>query len=431
MIGPCHPLRFGVVDALSAEGVPAVGPTALGATIESSKGWAAELALAAGIPMPATHAFDSADAADAFVTQQDRPYVVKPDGEAFAAAVTVSDSVEDTHAAIDRMSRMWWTYGATDARIVLQERVHGRELHVAALTDGTKHRVLHAVRGYKRPTDGDQGAFTSGMGSQAPVAEWTPDLRADVEARILTPLLAELRRRGIHYSEFIEVGVMLTADGPSCSSSTAASGSHGQRHPPAPALRPRRGHRSRDHGRTRGDRDPEPVGAAVCVMLRRLRPTEPADDLSDSVVIEGLESVDQRSLVFHSETARQDGRWLFGPGAALAVTGIGATVPEARERAYAAVRHINFEGALWRTDIAAETVLAGVPVDTTAAQIHADGAASSAPAYSQPRQEFIWSATRLSVDIQGQANPELAAIADPRSCLERPTLRLHQTARDG
>jgi phosphoribosylamine--glycine ligase len=110
--GPCRPLRDGIVDALSSVAIPAVGPTALGATIVSSKAWAAELAATAGILMPATHAFDSADAADAFVKQQGRPYVVKPDGEALAATITVSDSVEDTHAAI-RFRRRSASYAAT------------------------------------------------------------------------------------------------------------------------------------------------------------------------------------------------------------------------------------------------------------------------------------------------------------------------------
>jgi phosphoribosylamine--glycine ligase len=359
IVGPCRPLRYGIVDALASEGIPALGPTKRGARLEASKGWAARLARAAGIPMPATHAFHTAGAADAFVERQARPYVVKPDGEALAAAVTVSDNVEDTHAAIDRIARKRM-FGVQDARIVLQERVHGREIHVAVLTDGATHRIVHAVRGYKHARDGAQGTFTSGMGSHAPVSEMTPSIRAEIEARILTPLLAALRRRGVRYTGFIEVGLMLTAEGPVVLELNCRLGC-----PSANVILPllRFDLLEAMEAAITGGLDvldvPEPHGAAVCVMLRR----RGAKEDQPRAIVDGLESAARAGvLVFHSLTAREDGIWLCEPGASLAVTGLGATVAEARERAYAAARRIRFLDADMRTDIAAEADWVGVPV---------------------------------------------------------------------
>jgi phosphoribosylamine--glycine ligase len=351
VIGPLRPLREGIVDALSSIGIRALGPTALGAMIESSKAWAAQLALEAGVPMPATYAFQTADAADDFVEERGRPFVVKPDGEALAAGVSVSESVEATHAAIDRVARKLW-YGPGGRSIILQERVSGREVQVAALTDGVTHRVIHAVRGYKRAKDGDLGPLTSGMGSHAPVDDLTPEVGAEIGARILAPLLAGLRRRGIRFRGFIEAGVMLTARGPVVLEFNCRLGN-----PSANVILPLlrfdlvEATEAVFTGRLESFEHLEPAGAAVCVVLR---PGAPGDPRTPSVVIEGLESASEGSLVFHQRTARQDGRWLIPPNGALGITGLGATVSEAREHAYAAVRRIHFEGAEWRSDIAAE-----------------------------------------------------------------------------
>jgi phosphoribosylamine--glycine ligase len=57
-------------------------------------------------------------------------------------------------------------------------------------------------------------------------------------------------------------------------------------------------------------------------------------------------------IVFHSGTRRADGRWETAGGRVLGVTARGADIAAARERAYAALRHIRFEGAQFRSDIA-------------------------------------------------------------------------------
>ena len=58
------------------------------------------------------------------------------------------------------------------------------------------------------------------------------------------------------------------------------------------------------------------------------------------------------ALVFHGGTAVRDGLLVTNGGRILSVTGTGATIPAARERAYAAVDMIAFEGGRHRNDIA-------------------------------------------------------------------------------
>ena len=58
--------------------------------------------------------------------------------------------------------------------------------------------------------------------------------------------------------------------------------------------------------------------------------------------------------VIHAGTALQEGRLVTAGGRVLAVTAVGLDVADARARAYDGVGAITFDGAQWRTDIAAK-----------------------------------------------------------------------------
>ncbi len=69
--------------------------------------------------------------------------------------------------------------------------------------------------------------------------------------------------------------------------------------------------------------------------------------------IRGLEEAEKIDdlVVFHAGTAARDGKVVTSGGRVLGVTGLGATVAAAIERAYEGVRTISWERAHYRTDI--------------------------------------------------------------------------------
>src|SRR5439155_25684892 len=92
--------------------------------------------------------------------------------------------------------------------------------------------------------------------------------------------------------------------------------------------------------------------AAVTVVLAA--PDYPARSDHAGAPITGVADAEVAgALVFHGGTAVRDGLLVTHGGRILSVTGTGATVPAARERAYAAVDMIAFEGVRHRNDIAA------------------------------------------------------------------------------
>ncbi|HEX9311606.1 MAG TPA: phosphoribosylglycinamide synthetase C domain-containing protein, partial [Actinomycetota bacterium] len=62
----------------------------------------------------------------------------------------------------------------------------------------------------------------------------------------------------------------------------------------------------------------------------------------------------QDVTVFHSGTARRDGRVVTAGGRVLTVAALGPSLEEARARAYEAVAAISFDGMWFRTDLAGE-----------------------------------------------------------------------------
>jgi phosphoribosylamine--glycine ligase len=69
----------------------------------------------------------------------------------------------------------------------------------------------------------------------------------------------------------------------------------------------------------------------------------------DGQLAEPIEGV----VIFHSGSARDErGRFLTAGGRVLAVTGVAATMSEARRRAYQGASLVTFEGKVTRSDIA-------------------------------------------------------------------------------
>jgi phosphoribosylamine--glycine ligase len=105
----------------------------------------------------------------------------------------------------------------------------------------------------------------------------------------------------------------------------------------------------------RGELDPSAVRvlperhACVVVLAAHGYPESPRT----GDVITGLEEAASvvGAVIHHAGTAERDGRVVTAGGRVLAVTGVGASPAEARERAYRAADCVRYDGKLYRTDI--------------------------------------------------------------------------------
>jgi phosphoribosylamine--glycine ligase len=355
VIGPEQLLVEGLADRLRAQGKTVVGPGARGAALEGSKAFMKEFLAAAGVPTAAFATFSDEAEALTYLASMSPPYVVKTDGLAAGKGVLVTDDFEEASRDVLEKIR-GLSFGAAGTTVIIEEGLDGQECSLLVLCDGTDVVALVPAQDFKRVGDGDAGANTGGMGAFAPMAAMSPALVTEVMDQVVAPTVAELKRRGIDFRGVLYAGVMLTSGGPKLLEYNVRFGD-----PEAEVLVPLYGDGLYDllarvgEGRLAGA-SIVPTGAAVTVVLAShgypqgsRRGDVIAGLGADGQLAERVEGV----TVFHAGTALDSrGRFVTDGGRVLAVTGVGATVPEARRRAYEGVSLVNFEGRVMRSDIA-------------------------------------------------------------------------------
>jgi phosphoribosylamine--glycine ligase len=358
VVGPEDPLSFGLVDALQRAGIRAFGPTKAASEVEWSKSFAKELMQRHNIPMGAAARFDDFDAARRYVESRPVDVVVKADGLAAGkGAIVTSSQGEAVDALRDLM--LGRSLGVAGAAVVIEDRLSGRETSAHAFSDG--RHVVHMPFScdHKPVFDDDRGPNTGGMGTYSP-ARWLGDeleqaIHRDVTERALQALAAE----GRPYTGVLFPNIMVTHDGPRVLEFNSRFGD-----PEAEVLIPRLetdlldvilavtdGTLDRIDVRWRAD-------AAVCVMLAS---GGYPGSYETGKPIEGLGDVDPDVVVFHAGTREdENGRIVTAGGRVFGVTATAPSLAEARERAYANVSRIRFEGMHYRRDIGARGVAAAV-----------------------------------------------------------------------
>ncbi|MFW6191581.1 MAG: phosphoribosylamine--glycine ligase, partial [Thiohalospira sp.] len=205
--GPEAPLVAGLADALAAVGIPCFGPGAEAAQLEGSKAFAKAFMARHAIPTAAHATFTDADAAAAWIREQDTALVVKADGLAAGKGVVVArDAAEAEAAARDMLAGN--AFGEAGRRVVVEEYLPGRELSFMALVDGTDVRPLATSRDHKARDDGDRGPNTGGMGAYSPAPEVDSALFQRILDEIVEPTVEGLAADGIHYRGFLYAGLM-------------------------------------------------------------------------------------------------------------------------------------------------------------------------------------------------------------------------------
>ena len=344
VVGPEAPLVGGLVDALRAARIGAVGPSAAAARLEGSKGFTKALCARANIPTAAFARFASGDAARAYVAAHPLPVVVKADGLAAGKGVVIAHSAAEADAALDAMP----------GPVVIEAYLTGPEASLFVLCDGADFVVLGSAQDYKRVGDGDIGPNTGGMGAVSPAPALTPELERRALTEIIEPTLAAMAAMDTPFTGVLFAGLMLTASGPQLIEYNVRFGD-----PECEALMMRLDCDLADlllataYGWL-SDVDPvKYAGASVTVVMAA--DGYPVAPVTGSVIA-GVDAAEATgATVFHAGTARRDdGALVATGGRVLAVTATGATIGAARAAAYAGVDRIDWPGGFCRRDIGGE-----------------------------------------------------------------------------
>ncbi|MFO0976350.1 MAG: phosphoribosylamine--glycine ligase [Planctomycetaceae bacterium] len=357
VVGPEAPLVAGIVDEFRRQGLTIFGPSASAARLEGSKVFTKKMLRRASIPTADFAVFNRWQEADRYIEEgEEQPLVVKADGLAAGKGVFVCANKAQARAAVKSILQEK-SFGDAGLQVVIEECLVGEEASVLALVDGDTIVPLEVAQDHKRAYDNDKGPNTGGMGAYCPAPLVTSEIMDEIVRRILVPTVHAMKVDGCPFSGILYAGIMLTAGGPKVLEYNVRFGD-----PEAQPVLMRlktdlaellmmaaTGRLSELQGL---EWDPRP---AVCVVMAS--EGYPGDYVKGHD-ISGIEDADALPdvKVFHAGTAMKNGEVVNTGGRVLGVTAMGATVAEAKARAYEAVDKISWKGGWCRRDISDKAI---------------------------------------------------------------------------
>ena len=348
VVGPEDPLSDGIVDYLEERNIPVFGPRQNAAVIESSKVFTKELLRKYNIPTAAYETFERYEDALAYVRKQGAPIVIKADGLAAGKGVVVAQTLEEAEQALEEIM-VKKVFGKTGDRVVVEEYLQGQELSILSFVDGNVVRPMLPAQDHKPVFDGDKGPNTGGMGTYSPLPHFPQSIIDEAVEKIIRPTAEAMAKEGRPFRGVLFAGLMATKNGVKTIEFNARFGD-----PETQVVLPLLETDLADiflaaiEGRLEEIEIRWSQDAAVCVVLAS---GGYPGSYPKGIPIYGLDEV-RDSVVFHAGTAEKDGQIVTNGGRVLGVTARGATIEEARAKAYADIERIRFEGMQYRKDIA-------------------------------------------------------------------------------
>ena len=350
IVGPEAPLVIGVTDAFNQAGLRCFGPTRGASQLEGSKAFAKDFLAKYNIPTADYKTFTESGPARDYILDQDMPIVIKADGLAAGKGVIIAQSHDQAIATVEDML-IGNTFGEAGHRVVVEECLQGEEASFIVMVDGEHILPLATSQDHKARDNGDQGPNTGGMGAYSPAPVVTPEIYNRIMTEVIEPTVRGMSDEGHPYTGFLYAGIMIQADG-------------------TPKVL--------EYNCRFGDPETQPillrlksdlVEMCLAALEKRLDKIDVEWDERASLgvvlaaggypekynkgdIISGLPDNEFDDLkVFHAGTALKDGNVVTNGGRVLCATALGATVSEAKQRAYELAGRISWDKVYYRTDI--------------------------------------------------------------------------------
>ncbi len=350
-VAPDDPLVGGLVDELKKAGLRTFGPDKKAAILEGSKAFSKDLMKKYHIPTAAYETFDNPEDALAYLETAKMPIVLKADGLALGKGVLICNTLEEARAGVKEIM-LDKHFGSAGNRMVVEEFMTGREVSVLSFVDGKTIKTMTSAQDHKRAKDGDEGLNTGGMGNFSPSPFYTKEVDDFCKEYIYQATVDAMAAEGREFKGIIFFGLMLTSDGPRVLEYNARFGD-----PEAQVVLCRMKNDICDVIDACIDGTLDTVdlqfedNAAVCVVL--------ASDgypvsYEKGFEITGLDKFEGKEdyYCFHAGSKFDDkGRIVTNGGRVLGITATGATLKEARAKAYEATEWVNFANKYMRHDI--------------------------------------------------------------------------------
>lgn len=353
--GPEQPAVAGIWDYFQKKElkhIQVVAPSQKSAMLEGSKAFAKEFMAKNDIPTAGYLEItrDNIEQAYQWFEEKNPPYVIKADGLAEGKGVVLPESKEEARSLIDEFI-LDGKFGASSAKVVLEEFLDGIEFSVFIYTNGQQYVMLPNAKDYKRRFEGNKGLNTGGMGCISPVPFVDKALMEQVENQVIKPTIHGLQKDLMPYTGFIYFGLILCQGQAKVIEYNCRLGD-----PETEVILPRMDcdllalfQAGFSNQLETFNAEISHQSASTVMLVSEGYPEAYEKGFS----ITGIENVHQ-AIVFHAGTTINDFQLLSNGGRVLAVTGLGENLKEALFNSYDAIERIRFKGMKFRTDIGFE-----------------------------------------------------------------------------
>jgi phosphoribosylamine--glycine ligase len=358
VIGPDDVLANGLADDMYKASITTFGPIQAAARIESSKAFSKNLMQNAKIPTAKFETFKDSESAITYVKQNKLPIVIKASGLALGKGVYICDTLDEAIKAVNEIMEEK-IFGNSGNEVVIEEFITGSEISTHALCDKTTSLLFPPSQDHKQIFDGDKGPNTGGMGVIAS-KELLPDSEMkQIQKIVIDPALDGLDKVDSPFSGVLYPGLMFKdsifeAQNAYVIEFNARFGD--------PEIQTYVTLLESDlydllSACATNNLDSQSLNfsekASVCVVLAS---GGYPSAYEKGKLITGIEDANQLDgvKVFHAGTKIKpdsDNEVLTNGGRVLNVVATGDTIKNAIDKAYEAVKLIDFEGKTHRTDI--------------------------------------------------------------------------------
>ena len=345
VVGPEAALSAGIADAFRAAGLRIFGHSAAATRIESSKEFAKQLMQKYGIPTAAYRSFSVFEEALEYVRRRPFPAVLKYDGLAAGKGVVIAGTMAEAEAAL-RSMLLDHSFG--QGRVVIEDYLEGPEFSFMCFVCGDDVYPMPLSQDHKRAFDGDLGPNTGGMGAYTGLPFITPEDKEFAYQEIMCKAASGMVSEGCPLCGVLYGGLMKTSGGIKVIEFNARFGD-----PETEVVLPL-------------------LESDVFEVFDAVAAGRPVGDLCWSgdvtmgVVLasKGYPGHYEKGFpmelpaeapgirVYHMGTALRDGGFVTAGGRVIMPVARAASLPEARERVYAAAAGITCDNLFYRHDIA-------------------------------------------------------------------------------
>ena len=351
IVGPEDPLVNGITDAFTEAGINCFGPESLGAQLEGSKDFAKSFMKKHNIPTASYESFTHADQAKNYIQKNDLPLVIKADGLAAGKGVVIAEDHETANKTIDEFIGET-KFGDASKKIIIEDFLVGQELSYIVMVNGTEYLPLATSQDHKTIGEGDVGLNTGGMGAYSPVPFVNDELDITIRKKVIEPSIRGLAEDGIMFRGFLYAGLMIDSNhNPKVLEYNCRFGD--------PETQPIMLRLKSDlidmiqtcfsGGISNYDVEWDQKSAMGIVMSSIGYP----ESYETGKEISGLNNFSNKDdiKVFHSGSRLENNNILTNGGRVLCVTALGDDLNRSNEKAYSAVKLIDWDGKYFRKDI--------------------------------------------------------------------------------